>query len=79
MRAFLRERLKMPPEVASRLRRLDTRLHCGEFVDDVRGVGFIVARLDGGFALDAVGSPPRASLACQTYDDFIQQQTPSPE
>jgi hypothetical protein len=72
MRAFLVERLKLPPEVAGRLRRLESRLHCGEYVDDVRRVGFIVGHEDGRFVLDAVGSPPRASVACQTYDDFIQ-------
>lgn len=74
MRAFLGAHLRMPPDVVARLRRLETRLHCGEYVDDVRGVGFIVGREGEGFVLDAVGSPPRASVKCQTYDDFIQTQ-----
>lgn len=78
MRAYLGERLKMPPEVIARLRRLDKRLHCGEYVDDVRGVGFIVSKKDGVLALDAMGSPPKPTTACQTYDDFIQEQKPSP-
>ncbi len=78
MRAYLGERLKMPPEVIARLRRLEKRLHCGEYVDDVRGVGFIVSKKDGVLALDAMGSPPKPTTACQTYDDFIQEQKPSP-
>jgi hypothetical protein len=78
MRAYLGERLKMPPEVVARLRRLDKRLHCGEYVDDARGVGFIVSKKDGVLALDAMGSPPKPTTACQTYDDFVQGQKTSP-
>lgn len=74
MRNFLAAHLRMSPEVVARLKRLDTRLHCGEYVDEVRRMGFIVGREGDGFRLDAVGSPPKASVKCQTYDDFIQTQ-----
>ncbi|MFZ5446074.1 MAG: hypothetical protein ACOZQL_39140 [Myxococcota bacterium] len=74
MRAALGRLLNMPPEVVARLRRLDTRLHCGEYVDDARKVGFIVAREGRRFVLDAVGSPPRPTQACKTYEDFVKEQ-----
>ena len=74
MRTALARMTNMKPEVAARLRRLDSRIHCGEYVDDVRGVGFIVGKEGTGFVLDAVGKPPKPSQSCMTYDDFIQEQ-----
>lgn len=50
------------------------RLHCGEYLDDVKKVGFIVAPVGDGYELDAMGSPPRPTSRCKTYDDFIQEQ-----
>lgn len=77
MRAALVKLLRMPPEVAARLRRTDNRLHCGEYVDDVKKVGFVVAPVGDGFELDAMGSPPKPTPRCKTYDDFIQEQAPA--
>ncbi len=74
MRAALVKHLRMPPEIAARLRRTDNRLHCGEYLDDVKKVGFIVAPVGDGYELDAMGSPPKPTSRCKTYDDFIQEQ-----
>jgi hypothetical protein len=76
MRAALVDLVHIPPEVVARLRRLDTRIHCGEYVDDVRKVGFIVAKDGERYVLDAMGSPPKATIACRTYDDIVQEQNP---
>lgn len=74
MRAALAKLLHLPPEVAARLRRAEGRLHCGEYLDDVKKVGFIVAPVGDGYELDAMGSPPKPTSRCKTYDDFIQEQ-----
>ena len=74
MRAALTKKLRLPPEVAARLRRAEGRLHCGEYLDDVKKVGFIVAPVGDRHELDATGSPPKPTSRCKTYDDLIREQ-----